>query len=91
MAKHLLFVHVLSIPYFELLFLTLCSSERSIPTHFLVCLLFIAYLRKYIVVISTVHAKTIASVKVVVKWPAHAISYLLTSCCIMENIAAMSH
>ena len=30
-------------------------------------------------------------VKVAVKQPAHAISYLLTSCCIVENIAAMSH
>ena len=30
-------------------------------------------------------------IKVAVKRPAHAISYLLTSYCIVENIAAMSH
>ena len=30
-------------------------------------------------------------IKVAAKRPAHTISYLLTSCCIMENIAAMSH
>ena len=42
-------------------FLTFCSSERSIPTHFLnfkflfilVCLLFIAYLHKYIIVFTS--------------------------------------